>query len=128
MIASRTLETFRQLKAVNRLRLIFSKIDWSQKAYYRPECVNQLRIQSLKTVDLTKPDLKLANLRFSGVKMQIEYYDTHLFEENITYKQSSMPTIVLLPGSQHELSDYDYLIDSFASKNYRVVALRFPGN
>ncbi len=63
-----------------------------------------------------------------GIKIEIEYYDSHLNDRNIKYTQSSMPTLLLLPSSHQNINDLEYFIDNFEFyKNYRVLSINFPG-
>ena len=95
---------------------------------YEPTCKDIIKIKSLKSSpsDLGDTNVK-TNFCMSGEDVQLEYYDSHFKEENLKFTQSSLPTVLLLPSSEHTIDEYSYLIGSLAQEKFRVLALRFPG-
>ena len=96
----------------------------TSKRYLINDCQATIKINILKEVIPETPVLS----RLIGIPTQIDFYDTHRLKKNVKYLQSSLKTILLLPGTTTNYKTYEHLIDNlFESLNYRVLALNFPG-
>ncbi len=74
-----------------------------------------------------KLKLKLKDVRFNGVEIKLCFYDSHMYDPKIVYNQSIISTVLLLPSTEHLIEDYSSFIDDLLQKNYRVIAMEFPG-
>jgi len=70
--------------------------------------------------------IDLNKLRLKGVRIQLEFYDSYSTRRDLQYQQS-VPTILVLPNSEADINQLDYLIGSFAQEDFRVLAMKFPG-
>ena len=88
------------------------------------DCLSSLKINILRDIDETRANLS----RIKGIPTIIDFYDSHRQVKNIRYLQSSLKTILILPGVTTNYKIYEYLIEFLFQKlNYRVLALNFPG-
>lgn len=94
--------------------------------HFNEKCNQTFEFSTLTTYKPNMETFRISQLRITGVRMQLEYYDSHCYEPKLRYLQS-VPTILVLPSSEHDIKQYDYLIGSLVENNYRVLALKFPG-
>lgn len=94
---------------------------------YDPKCKSLIEISSMRSIAEDINEIKMSEFRGKGINIQIEYYDSHRFDPKIKYNESCLPTVLILPSSEHNLVDFDKLIGSLTEENYRVLAFSFPG-
>jgi hypothetical protein len=109
-----------QTNQINLSKYLHSKFDLS--------CTNVVKMFSLATTKIEyENNVKFGDLRFKGEICELEYYDSHLYDSKIVYKQSSIPTVLILPSSEDDFIKYDSLIGDLVQNEFRVLALKFPG-
>jgi hypothetical protein len=88
------------------------------------DCLSSLKIKILKEID----EYRVSLSRIEGIPTIIDFYDSHRQVKNIRYLQSSVKTILIIPGVITNFKIYETLIEFLSQKlNYRVLALNFPG-
>lgn len=95
---------------------------------YDEKCNSTIEFNSFKTI-VGEEKIRLKDYRVKGVPVQLDFYDSHLFNPKAKYGQSSIrPTVLLLPGGASTIKQYHYIIGSLVAENFRVLAFTFPGN
>ena len=108
------------LKKPSNFGLVFNSL----KRKLNNDCLSNLKINILKDIKEKTPNLS----RIEGIPTTIDFYDTHRSNKNIRYLQSSLKTILILPGVTQNFTVYEDLIEYFErSLNYRLLALNLPG-
>ena len=95
--------------------------------WFDPQCLSIIEMNSLKTNLGYKSEMKFENIRTDGVQVLLNVYDSHCNDKNKRYHQSSMPTVLVLPSGDKQIQDYEALIGDLAVRNFRVLAVEFPG-
>ena len=108
-----------------------SQLDFTLRKYYHshfdPNLSRLIEVNPLKPVIIPNEQIKLEELKFNGVEMELRFYDSHCNKPGIKYNASIIPTILVLPSGEFSIENYDYLIGNFVKDDYRVIALEFPG-
>ena len=91
------------------------------------QCLSIVEMNSLKTNLGYQSEIKFKNIRTDGVQVLLNFYDSHCNDKNKRYHQSSMPTVLMLPSGDKQISNYEALIGDLVEKNIRVLAVEFPG-
>lgn len=91
-------------------------------SHYQPECCSVVKIQSM-CIDISK----IKNFRLNGIPLEIEYYDSHRFNNRLKYDQSILPTVLILPSGEKTIQDYEHLYGELTKLNYRVLSISLPG-
>jgi hypothetical protein len=95
---------------------------------FNPKFNSTIELSSVFTSKNDIQSIKLNEFRIKGIKLNLRYYDTHLYDRKIKYEHPICPTLLVLPNGESKIEDLANFIDYFSSQKYRVLVMELPGS
>ena len=97
-------------------------------SHFDSKLISFIEINSLKTVINNRTEKLFLDFdRLKGALMRLRFYDSHRFQIDLKYRESELPTVLVLPSGEFKIEDYNYLIGNLVESDFRVLAIEFPG-